>query len=515
MTLSRSRFTFRYGSLSDLVEAADPEHGGYGHVTWNVGPHAGAKPYGHGYNVGFVPHGAVKGAMAAHDPAELQRHAAEIGKKMDQGHVIHVPHLQFDGRNPKMDVKHAAAVHAAQERGAEHVPVVYHQDNMLDVMQHAGGVEKPGPAQKGQDPRFKWRWNGHGWYTKPSFNKGACPPGSAAAAGDKCVAGGEAPPEQKKKPEEMTPADLYGSQSLPPGHAPAGDRFAKPKRRLRPRPVGRADRRVGGGRSRPARPEPDVGPIPEPIDRDDVAGHTAARGGQGLDARIFAGRDAIQASMLKSGAQAAEVLRNKHGINIDPRPAKEGGDFYGCGLSGCAYRAPDDPDGLPMVIKMDKGENEATMAKLMLKHPDLGKLSSVPRYVNVFDTGVRDKKTGMKVYAIHREDLRDFTPEERNLKRFFGSFGMQLHYLSGSAPSMTRKKLLQKYDQMVEDFRQQASRSRSVSQQFDRVADDVRKLIARGVVPCDVHHENWGMRDHTGEVVMRDVGCSHFARDLG
>jgi hypothetical protein len=247
--------------------------------------------------------------------------------------------------------------------------------------------------------------------------------------------------------------------------------------------------------------------MPEPISRSDVADHTAIKSGRGLDVRIFGGRYAIQQSMKKAGKAAALTLRKK-------APHLRVGRFYGCGLSGCVYAAPDDPDGVPMVIKMDKGENEATMANLMLKHPDLGRLSSVPRYAEVIPTGVKDEETGMNVYAIHREDLRDFAPEESNLKRFFGSFGMAVHDLSRQAPNRNRAELIRTYDKMVNRYGRQAARSRTVAQHFDRVAEDIRKLIKRGIVPCDVHEENWGIRPHTGEVVMRDVGCSHFSSDI-
>lgn len=511
--LSRTRLTSKYGDFNRLMENRD-EHGGFGNVTWNVGPHVGPHPYGKDHHVVFVDRNKLLAGFKHRAPDEVERHAQVIGQQMDRGDVIHVPHVKFQGSAPDIDAKHAASLHAAAQRGAEKVPVVVHRDHQLALAMHAGGVQKPGAPLADQNKAFKWRWNGRAWYTKPSFNQGKCPPGTGADAGkDQCIGGGDPPKAEKQRLE--TPASLYGSKSLPDGRrrenpfAPAPQEN-KPKRKIVPPPpvAAPAAQAPAQPAQPPKAPKAPSGPIAPPIARNDIAPHTAANGGQGLDARIFGGRYEVQESMKRSGQQAAEALKTK-------APHLKIGQLYGCGLSGCAYAGPEDPDGTPTVVKMDKGENEATMARLLLKHKDLGKLSSVPRYIEAIDTGVKDKFTGMKVYAIHREDLRDFSSAEKDLKRFFGGFGMDLHdRLSSRAASYTRQKLVDKYNQMEEEYRQKASRSPEVAKQFERVAADTRKLIERGIVPCDLHHENWGVRDKTGEVVMRDVGCSHFARDL-
>lgn len=514
--LSRTRLTSKYGDFNRLMEARD-EHGGYGDVTWNVGPHAGPQPYGPDHHVVFVDRNKLLAGHKPQRPEEVARHMQGIGQQMERGDVIHVPHVQFKGSAPAFDDKHLASIHAAAQRGAEKIPVVANKNDHMALMMHVGGAEKPGAALPKQDKNFKWRWNGRAWYTKPSFNQGKCPQGTGAdAAKDQCIGGG-APP-QAAPVRDKTPAALFGSQSLPPGRELENPFPGKMKvaRKVQPRaaaPVAPAAPRP----PRAPRPKPEpvaspppaapAGPLPEPVSKSDVVQHTAIRDGIGLDRRIFAGRDQVQASMKKSGALAAEALKQI-------APHLKIGQMYGCGLSGCAYAGPEDPDGTPTVVKMDKGENEATMAKLLLKHKDLGRLSSVPRYIQSIDTGVVDKHTGMRVHAIHREDLRDFNYREENVKEFFGSFGMTLHDLSSSASSYNRNELLAKYAKIESKFHKLAARDPNIAKQFARVTADTKQLISRGIVPCDVHHENWGIREKTGEVVMRDVGCSHFSKDL-
>jgi hypothetical protein len=212
--------------------------------------------------------------------------------------------------------------------------------------------------------------------------------------------------------------------------------------------------------------------------------------------------------MRNSAEEARGALISK-GANI--------GKPLGCGQNGCVYQSARPGH----VVKVDKGDNEARLANAVLKNPDLQGLRSIPKYVSVHETGVKDKLTGANVFAIEREDLDDL-PQEISYDPHTSN---TLDELSGSLSivgkgirdgSLADRKA---YNQHIDAaFHPNGDLMRRVSSMqggmFKQGAQDIVHMLRRGLVPCDLHSLNWGKRKQTGEVVMRDLGCFATAHHL-
>lgn len=552
MAFSRHSLQSRYGDLEHLIEAADDHHG-YGEVTWKHAPNAGHEALPKDHRVGYVDRESLlKHAAGKYDDAHINHEVGHHLQAMKRGDVMDIPQLQFSaGGRPDLSLKHVAALHAAGQLGAEKVPVAYHKKDAANLMFAVPGVEHPGNPSGKLDPRFKYRWNGKGYYAKPSFNEGRCPPGFAPAAGrDACVGGGgvSAPKPPLSSDDPRAKQAAAGGAAPPPPPPPGGGRpggrpggGAPPPAPPAPPPPPPPGRAPAGRHGRPPRdalslmrrmlglPEmpdapgvmpqaPHVGPINEPSVKDQLGNkHGDLRE---LIQRTRRDRTAAKASMRRVSDEVTSQMRAE-GIPV--------GNFLGAGLSGVVYQGDDEPDRTKTVWKVDKGDNEQRIANVILSNPDL-KRSSVPRYIQTHDGyGKRDPFTNMPIKVIHREDLRDFDPasrEESDLWRFFAKLGAGGHDMFDTTPSLqdvagevlygaTRQQGADALEQVLAFHGREAKKlGPHVEKQFNRVAEDLRHLAKRGIFPCDLHggislHDqgNWGVRPGTGEVVMRDVGC--------
>jgi hypothetical protein len=258
--------------------------------------------------------------------------------------------------------------------------------------------------------------------------------------------------------------------------------------------------------------------------RRDLGGHSGmprSRQHKSLIAlRDAYGDDGLARTMRETGETAVKELKQS-------RPELQLGDELGCGKFGCVYRAPPLSDGTEAIMKIDRGLDEGVLAEAVMRDPVLSKLSSLPRFGSVTPLSTNDPVMKRGVTAIHRENLRDLNaddPQEKQLQAFFGNwyrpsgFGRHLNdillYMRAKR-GMGREDYLRGYDELIKEERQRAAKSFEphVGEQFERVAADVRELVSRGVVPCDLHEDNWGIRHSTGEIVMRDVGCAKVADD--
>lgn len=584
MTLYRDLFTSRYGTFDRLMEnIAGGDHGGYGDVTWNVGPHVGPNPYGPKHKIGFVDREVMMNFPHGHSEDEIQQHAERIGGEMDQDRVIHVPHVQFENGKPVMTAAHHGAVRAAAQRGAKRIPIVYNKKNLGDVYGHVDEIETPGgPAPgQGQDKNIKYRWNGKGWYTKPSFNKGRCPQGSQAdSANDQCLGGGGAPgsavgPEGKSA---LPPAEMWGSESRPAelrGGTPPPARRIIPRRAVRaaapsPRPAAPSAR---GPEPKSDKNLPEL--LSKVLDRSQVPGAPVKLPpGYGLAYDTLSNRmdKAIGALDMYRGIRKKVKLEPEPGDTPENKLTKETilaardemlqkhpdtfrpGKFYGAGAAGAVFQGPEDPDGTPTVYKFDAGPYEARMAQAVMDAGLVGKngLAILPRYISQHPTSQKFSKAGLPIHVIHREDLDDAkTGLSHAEMEVLGGYGASLGglmqelqadanprhappgvdpYDIGQEPShplfgrlgsgplgweskagrgLNRKQLLQAYDRKIGRVRQAAQRAGGqLARQWDRIEAETRKLLEHGIVPCDLHPDNWGIRKGTGEISMRDAGCA-------
>jgi len=232
-----------------------------------------------------------------------------------------------------------------------------------------------------------------------------------------------------------------------------------------------------------------------------LAGKTAAMvGGHGQKPTWWPGRNKWndqKGEFAKSMAHAADLARRvtrRHGIHT--------GERLGAGVSGVVHASTGDS-----VIKYDKGDNEARLAHAVMKHPVLGRLTSLPRIHNVIDTGVDDQKTGERIHAIHRENVGNLTSKRPEA---WAEFGNDVHHLSMGLRdgSVTSKHIRPGLETLAQKHRE--SIHPSERGHFDQVVGDLHKMGKHGILPCDLHADNWGSRKN-GQVVMRDGGCYSLA----
>ena len=206
--------------------------------------------------------------------------------------------------------------------------------------------------------------------------------------------------------------------------------------------------------------------------------------------------DEIQESLLESAGRAKSQME---------RSGKLLGKPFGVGLNGVVY-ASDRPG---MVVKMDKGDNEARLARFVTNDPELNKLRALPKFLSATPTGVVDRVSGKEIHAIEREDLHDLPDAlEADGLDAFDELRDALNELSDQivAGEIDRDNYVEAVERHLGESGIYA-RAASVHPNFASALQDMEELIKRGIMPCDLHISNWGVRRATGEFVMRDVGC--------
>jgi hypothetical protein len=271
------------------------------------------------------------------------------------------------------------------------------------------------------------------------------------------------------------------------------------------------------------KPIPGQPETPEGIDDIDGKSSTVKQlgGRQGnFDWPLFRGHS--QDDLDRSKREAIETVAKQMKGAGEPI-----GKRFGVGFNGAAYQGPDLSDGTKTVYKIDRGDNEARLAALYVKNKDIHSIETLPHYLSVKEApGVRDKEVGMKYFIIHREDIddvekhRDLTPALYLLGDFAREmdFGDSLHQISTDVGEgkVDHGQAMKRLDKLIERFDAQFERlGPQLHQQFKRIADDQRKLAQKGIFICDVHAGNWGVRQATGQLVMRDAGCWTIAPPAG
>jgi hypothetical protein len=193
------------------------------------------------------------------------------------------------------------------------------------------------------------------------------------------------------------------------------------------------------------------------------------------------------------------------------------GKFIGAGAAGAVFEGPDDPDGMPTVFKFDNGPYEARMADMVMNAGFSGKngLSILPRYISTAQTSQNMTAAKLPLFAIHREDLDDVHDTlDKDSIEFLGDFGNAIGDLSRSANQMrhrfaTREEVLDNFDDEARDYHQRAMMAGGqLAKQWPKMVEEMRTLLEHGIIPCDLHESNWGVRKSNGEIAMRDVGCA-------
>jgi hypothetical protein len=519
MVLSRSLFTNPYGNFRKLMEGRS-DHGGYGNVTWNVGPHAEHKPYGDDHNIAFVSRDKIlSGAQHAHNTSEMEKHANDIGNQMDSGATVHIPKIKFKGGKPVIDARQHGAIHAAGQRGAEKIPVAYHRKDNFSLMLHVGDMEHPGAPRTGQerDPNVRYRWNGNGWYTKPSFNNGKCQGGAIAnIPSDKCIIGGGSPPASAQLPAAPAAAPKKQVNKLEPFTPWDGKQLEPLKFKI--------DRSKVNGR------QPyDMHPVGQGFNREILRNRMdgSLSGYSGVQPKMTYTDDQIDIPDDKSDNIKVQLKK----LNLAREEMKEKGyimgKFLGAGAAGAVFEGPDDPDGMPTVFKFDNGPYEARMADLVMSAGLSGNnaknpVSILPRYISTHLTKQNMTRLELPLFAIHREDLANtkdhMTSDEAS---FLGGFGGEVAGISHQANwgTYTREKALSELDEIIKRNHQRVeeinnrSQNSKLGQEWPKIVEGMRTLMKHGILPCDIHSDNWGIRESTGEIVMRDVGCATFIDD--
>jgi len=194
---------------------------------------------------------------------------------------------------------------------------------------------------------------------------------------------------------------------------------------------------------------------------------------------------------------AHKVVREKHGMELGAR--------LGAGRSGAAFEHAGRPG---TVVKFDRGDREARLARYASSSKQLKKNSILPTYHKVVNTGVKDEKTGEHIHALHREDLSDLKTKRHAA---WHSYGLSV---SGTAERLANSgethhdfhALKDELDGHHRKLREHVPEKEK--QSFDRFHKGVQKLVRHGIVPCDMHADNLGTRKN-GDVVLRDAGCHH------
>jgi hypothetical protein len=202
-------------------------------------------------------------------------------------------------------------------------------------------------------------------------------------------------------------------------------------------------------------------------------------------------------------------------------------DFIGAGAAGAVFEGPDEPDGMPTVFKFDNGPYEARIADAVMTAGLSGKngLSILPRYISTDLTSYKMTKAKLPLFVIHREDLaniKDTIPKEGS--DFLGSVGNLITMISDAAKHTMKirternlkpeekfgiKEILGILDEEEESLHNRAmGGGPQLKKQWPKMMEEIRTLIKHGIIPCDIHADNWGIRKGTGEIVMRDVGCT-------
>ena len=140
-----------------------PEHGGYGDVTWDIGPHASPLEEG---KVAWVSRERLLRMIPRQCISESAVNS--FNQSMARGDVLPVPKVTFEGMKAIVDPTHHSALIAAGRRGATLVPIVYQEGS--SGLYGLGGAEPVSPGRPDQGPGHKWRWNGRSWYSNSSFN---------------------------------------------------------------------------------------------------------------------------------------------------------------------------------------------------------------------------------------------------------------------------------------------------------------------------------------------------------
>jgi hypothetical protein len=223
------------------------------------------------------------------------------------------------------------------------------------------------------------------------------------------------------------------------------------------------------------------------------------------------------------------------------------GEYINAGAAGAVFEGPDEPDGMPTVFKFDNGPYEAKLADAIINTGLSGRngLSILPRFINTEQTSGKMPGSRLPLFLIHREDIASLTNKEDKLpsieRSFLHDFGrdvintisedteisldkesnasnnqsekesdwLNVPDLPPIGGSLTREKALKRFDRGARKFHQRALEvGGKVAEQWPRMVKEIRTLIEHGIIPCDMHGGNWGIRLNNGDIVMRDVGCN-------
>jgi hypothetical protein len=137
-----------------------------------------------------------------------------------------------------------------------------------------------------------------------------------------------------------------------------------------------------------------------------------------------------------------------------------------------------------------------TVSGLMQELQGLANPVHAPPGVNTHDVGVEPPR-----YARTSGGGIEERP------KMFG--GRPVPWSAKQGSGLGRRALLRRFDAGIGHIRDRALRSRGpLAGQWHRIESDLRKMIEHGILPCDLHSQNWGIRKSNGEITMRDAGCT-------